>query len=292
MNHWFLLLKYFDFIYESDIKRDIDSLNSQKRRRTECLAIPTENRNTVRGSEFALYILYHFQKVKSDVKLHRCRRFGRLASTDRSVGHGRYRRSVRFHLRDNTVDIDGRFGYTYGELRVGSVHSTQKLVDIDHIGRFIQKKIGRRSISTVQVDIHSKQPQKSADIEFVYPYFTMSTDEKNCLSHLLLITLNQFKRISLNNMYTHRDHDGLGQECVKMVFILIKLVPVITLVATTSKDFVRVCRSTAVVTGLTFRCRGRPQPLALPDLSLSVNLNNFWIYLTKKQKGTYLWSQQ
>jgi len=77
-------------------------------------------------------------------------RFGRLALTDRSVGHGRYRRSVRFNLRDNTVDIDGRFGYTYGELRsistVGSVHSTQKLVDIDHIGRFIQKKIGRRSI--------------------------------------------------------------------------------------------------------------------------------------------------
>ena len=46
-----------------------------------------------------------------------CRRFGRFALTDRSVGHGRYRRSVRFHLRDNTVDIDDRFGYTYGELR-------------------------------------------------------------------------------------------------------------------------------------------------------------------------------
>ena len=45
--------------------------------------------------------------------LHRCRLFGRLALTDRSVGPGRYRRSVRFHLRDNTVDIDGRFGYTY-----------------------------------------------------------------------------------------------------------------------------------------------------------------------------------
>jgi len=47
----------------------------------------------------------------------KCRRFGRLAVTDRSVGHGRYRRSVRFHLRDNTVDIDDRFGYIYGELR-------------------------------------------------------------------------------------------------------------------------------------------------------------------------------
>jgi len=120
---------------------------------------------------------------------HRCRRFGRLALTDWSVGHGRYWRSVRFHLRDNTVDIDGRFGYTYGELRwiltVGSVPSTQKLVDIDHIGRFIPKKIGRRSISTVKVDIHSKKLKKSVDIEFAYPYFTMSTDENNCLSHTL-----------------------------------------------------------------------------------------------------------
>jgi len=51
----------------------------------------------------------------------------------------------------------------------------------------------------------------------------MSTDENNCLSHSLLITLNNFKRISLNNTHTHRDHDGHGQECVKMVFILIKL---------------------------------------------------------------------
>jgi len=40
-----------------------------------------------------------------------------LQSTDRSVGHGRYRRSVRFHPRENTVDIDDRFGYTYWELR-------------------------------------------------------------------------------------------------------------------------------------------------------------------------------
>jgi len=35
--------------------------------------------------------------------------------------------------------------------------------------------------------------------------------------------LNNFKRIALNNTHTHRDHDGHGQECVKMVFILIKL---------------------------------------------------------------------
>jgi len=51
----------------------------------------------------------------------------------------------------------------------------------------------------------------------------MSTDENNCLSHSLLITLNNFKRILLNNTHTRRDHDKHGQECVKMVFILIKL---------------------------------------------------------------------
>jgi len=87
---------------------------------------------------------------------HRCHQFGRLALTDRSVGHGRYRWSVRFHLRDNTVDINGWFGYTYGELRsistVGSVHGTQKLVDIDHVGRFIQKK----NRSTVDIDCRSR----------------------------------------------------------------------------------------------------------------------------------------
>jgi len=44
--------------------------------------------------------------------LHRCRRFGRLILTDRSVSHGRYRRSVRLHTLENTVDIDGRFDYT------------------------------------------------------------------------------------------------------------------------------------------------------------------------------------
>ena len=31
--------------------------------------------------------------------------------------YGWYQRSTRIHLRENTVDIDGRHGYTYGELR-------------------------------------------------------------------------------------------------------------------------------------------------------------------------------
>jgi len=34
-----------------------------------------------------------------------------------SINHGRYRRSIRIHLRENTVDIDGRYGFTYRELR-------------------------------------------------------------------------------------------------------------------------------------------------------------------------------
>ena len=37
-----------------------------------------------------------------------CRWFGQLILNDRSVSHGQYRRSVRLHLRENTVDIDGR----------------------------------------------------------------------------------------------------------------------------------------------------------------------------------------
>jgi len=63
-----------------------------------------------------------------------CRFVGRLALADRSVGHGRYRWSVRFHLR--TVDIEGRFKELRLISTVGSVHNTQKLVDIDHVGQF------------------------------------------------------------------------------------------------------------------------------------------------------------
>ena len=76
--------------------------------------------------------------------------------------------------RSVTIDINGRFDctygrtrststvrfdYTWGELRsismVGSIDSIQKSVDIDHPGRFIQTKIGRRSISTVKKKIRS-----------------------------------------------------------------------------------------------------------------------------------------
>jgi len=86
-------------------------------------------------------------------KIHRCRRFGRLALTDRSVGHGRHRRSVRLYLRDDTVDIDGRFGYTYGELRsistVGSVTLTENYGRYRRSVRFIVPR--NRSISTISV---------------------------------------------------------------------------------------------------------------------------------------------
>jgi len=43
----------------------------------------------------------------------------RYLSTDlstRSIDHGRYRRSIKIHLLKNTVDIDGRCRFTYGEL--------------------------------------------------------------------------------------------------------------------------------------------------------------------------------
>ena len=100
-----------------------------------------------------------------------------------------------------TVDIDGRFGSTYGI--TWSISTVGSVTPSENYGRYrrsvrsivsrnwsistisvgsYKKKIGRRSISTVEVDIHSKQLKKSVDIEFAYPYFTMSTDENNCLS--------------------------------------------------------------------------------------------------------------
>ena len=42
--------------------------------------------------------------------------------------HGRYRRSVRFHLRENTVDIDDQFGYTYWELWSSSIINRDNFV--------------------------------------------------------------------------------------------------------------------------------------------------------------------
>ena len=47
---------------------------------------------------------------------------------DQSVSHGLYQRSVQFHLLENTVDNDGRFDYTYGELR--SIVDRRSLIEI------------------------------------------------------------------------------------------------------------------------------------------------------------------
>jgi len=121
----------------------------------------------------------------------------------------------------------------------------------------------------------------------------MSTDENNCLSHSVLITLNNFKRISLNNTHTHRDHDGHGQAALasqqcKNNNTVQWLVPVITLVATASNDFVRGCRSNAAAAGLTFRCRGQPKPLPLAGLKWFLDD----CFQQKKQNRTIdLWSQ-
>ena len=135
-----------------------------------------------------------------------------LVKVDTDVGsvpptwqHGRYRRS---------------FDYTYGELRsistVGSVHSTQKSVDIDHIGRFIQKK----NRATVDIDRRSGQTLKKTQKKCWYRVCVPILHNVNRWKQL---SVNNFKRISLNNTHTHRDHDGHGQECVKIVFILTKL---------------------------------------------------------------------
>ena len=49
-------------------------------------------------------------------QLFKCRYLSTDLSTQ-SIDHRRYRRSIRIHLLENTVDIDSRCRFTYGELR-------------------------------------------------------------------------------------------------------------------------------------------------------------------------------
>jgi len=65
----------------------------------------------------------HLQKIhglmggeKWSQQLSKCRYLSTDLST-RLIDHGRYRRLIRIHLLENTVDIDGRCWFTYGELR-------------------------------------------------------------------------------------------------------------------------------------------------------------------------------
>jgi len=65
----------------------------------------------------------HLQKSRGPIgrekwsqQLSKCRYLSTDLST-LSIDHGRYRRSIRIHLFENTVDIDGRCRFTYGELR-------------------------------------------------------------------------------------------------------------------------------------------------------------------------------
>jgi len=59
---------------------------------------------------------FHTFNAKLALEKNCFRLFGRLALTDRSVCQGDI--DGQFHLRENTVDIDGRFDSTYGELRL------------------------------------------------------------------------------------------------------------------------------------------------------------------------------
>ena len=65
----------------------------------------------------------HLQKSHSSMRgeiwsqqLSKCRYLSTDSST-RSIDHSRYRRSIRNHLLENMVEIDGRCQFTYGELR-------------------------------------------------------------------------------------------------------------------------------------------------------------------------------
>jgi len=71
--------------------------------------------------------------------------------------HGRYRRSIRIHLLENTVDIDGRQGFTY--LRIWSISMLDKdshtgIRSISHRPSISDKN---RSKSTVDVDSYQKK---------------------------------------------------------------------------------------------------------------------------------------
>ena len=57
---------------------------------------------------------------------------------NRSICHRRYRQLIRLHPRKNTVDIDGRFDSTYGELL--SIVDRRWIIEII-CGRFYQQHI-------------------------------------------------------------------------------------------------------------------------------------------------------
>jgi len=62
---------------------------------------------------------------------------------------------------------------------VSSIHNTQKSVDIDDTGRFIQ------NWSTVDIDRRSGQTIKmSVDIEFAFTYFIIPTDQNDLFGHV------------------------------------------------------------------------------------------------------------
>jgi len=80
------------------------------------------------------------------VNLHRCRRSVDCFLIDRSICHGRYRRSMLIHLLENTVDIDGRYRFTY--LRIRSILTVDSNSPTWKYGRYridhwFQTKIGR-----------------------------------------------------------------------------------------------------------------------------------------------------
>ena len=77
---------------------------------------------------------------------------------DRSIGHGRYRRSIKIQLLENTVHIASTVDFIKKSVeidrRCGFI--LKKLVDIDRRCALILKTIGRLSMSTVEVDMDSK----------------------------------------------------------------------------------------------------------------------------------------
>ena len=184
--------------------------------------------------------------------------FNRLVGWSRSIStvgsvpptenYGRYRRSVRFIVPRN---------WSIPTISVGSYK--KKSVDGQYRpSKWIYTQKNLKKVLTSSLRAHTSQCQQI----------------KTTVCH------TRFCSPSATSRYTvHRDNTvdnatarpqpsspALASQQCKNNNTVQWLVPVITLVATASNDFIRGCRSNAATAGLTFRCRGRPKPLPLAGL--------------------------
>jgi len=175
------------------------------------------------------------------------------------------------------VDIDGLFGSTYGTTRL--ILTVNLVTPTENYGRYWRSVwfiVPRNwSILTMSVGSYKKQ-----SVNGRYRPSKWTYTQKNSKKLKKSVDFwDESQRGTPNDVCIfpghgvwHRDVGLLGATrestglCCKNKCkdnnTVQWLVPVITLITTASNDFVRGCRSNAAAAGLTFRCRGRPKPLA------------------------------